>query len=585
MALPKTHRIVIIGGGFAGSKTVSTLRRRLPPGWEIILYSQENYFVFTPLLAEVVGMAISPFHVVCPIRWMYDGVSCRTARIVGLDFTAREVIFQRPDGELGREPYDHLVLAVGLATNLDIVPGMARHGWPLKTLGDAIVLGNRIIEHLERAQVAMDPQLKARLLSFVVVGGGITGIEIAGAMAHLLREGCRYYDRIDPKEIRVTVIQGGPRILEQFPESLSSFADRKIREQGIDIRTQVRAEKVTVEGIQLKGGEFIEAGTVVAAVGSTIQPLLAGVDLPIERNRIKVTPEMRVEGHDNVWALGDCAAVPNALDGSISPTLGQFAIRQGKQLANNLLAVIGGRAPQPFRYRMEGMFANIGHNNAVGLVFGIHFSGFLASICWRGIYWAKMPTLTRKMQVGFDWLLDLFSRPNIVGLETITTERIAHIDADALRPFFEKHPEIRELRVGDVMSRPVATLNRNVTIAEAIHRVREQGAHAFPIVDDQGQMEGICTRGDLYRALGSLRSPDTPVREIMKSPVITVREDGVFDEAIRLAVTYEIRRLVVVSGTAPNRPAGMLTPLDVVNWYIAGRSERGAGVSAHGGLR
>ncbi len=573
MESPKKPRVVIIGGGFAGAKTASEFHRHLPPGWEIILYSQENHFVFTPLLTEVVGLAINPFHIVYPVRWL-SGISCRTAHVVGLDFQAREVIFQRPDGQLGREPYDHLVLAVGQAVNLDIVPGMARYGWPLKTLGDALTLGNRIVEQLEHAQVALDPELKARLLSFVVIGGGITGIEIAGAMADLLKHACRHYDQIDPKEIRMTVIQGGPRILEQFPESLSSFADRKIRQQGIDIRTNARAEAVTVEGIHLKGGEFIDAGTVVSAVGNMIQPLLADADLPIEHHRIKVTPEMRVEGHDNIWALGDCAAVPNALDNSISPTLAQFALRQGRQLAKNLVAVIGGRPPEPFRYRPEGMFANIGHNNAVGLVFGIHFSGFLAAICWRTIYWAKMPTLNRKMQVGFDWLLDLFSRPNIVGIETITTERVAHGDADALHALLEKHPELRALRIGDVMSKPVTTLNSNATIAEALQLIRVSGMRVFPLVDDQGQMEGICTRGDIYRALGALRPPETSVREIMKSPVITVSEDVMFDEVLRLAATHEIRRLVVVSRAAPDRPAGMVTVLDVIDWFTAHQSKR-----------
>ena len=187
-----------------------------------------------------------------------------------------------------------------------------------------------------------------------------------------------------------------------------------------------------------------------------------------------------------------------------------------------------------------------------------------------------MPTLTRKTQVGFDWLLDLFSRPNIVGLGTMTAQRVARMDADAWSAFLKKHPELRELRIGDVMSRPVTTLNRNVTITEVIHQVRESGTLAYPIVDDQGRMEGICTRGDLYHALGSLRSPETAVSEIMKSPVITVREDAVFNEAIHLAVTNEIRRLVVVSDVAPDRPAGMLTPLDVMAWFTAHQSKREA---------
>ena len=219
------------------------------------------------------------------------------------------------------------------------------------------------------------------------------------------------------------------------------------------------------------------------------------------------------------------------------------------------------------------MFANIGHNNAVGLVFGIHFSGFLAAICWRTIYWAKMPTWTRKMQVGFDWLLDLFSRPNIVGIENITTERIAQGNADAFQSFLEEHPELRGFRINEVMRKPVATLNGNTTMAEALMRIRVSGVRIFPVVNDQGQMEGICTLGDLYRALGSIRPPETPVREIMISPVITVTEDQTLDEAIRLTVTHEVRRVVAVNRNAPRRPTGMVTPVDVIDWFIMHHGE------------
>ncbi len=490
------------------------------------------------------------------------------------------MIFKRPNGQLGRDSYDHLILAAGQAVNMNIVPGMASYGWQIKTLGDAFALRNHIVGQLERAQVTVNPDLKARLLSFAVVGGGITGIEIAGAIAGLFKESCRYYDRIDTKDIRVTVLQGGPRILHQFPESLSSFAERKIRKGGVDIRTGARVEAVTIEGVRLKGGEFIVAGTVISTMGNTLQPMFTNNDLPIDRNRIKVTPDMRVEGYQNIWALGDCAAVTNTLDGSISPTLGQFALRQARQLARNLIAVIAGRPPKPFRYRMQGMFATIGHNNAVGLTYGIHFSGFLAALAWHAIYWSMMPTLTRKIQVALDWFLARFSPPNIIGLSTLPTESKVHID-DRLRldPLFDKHPELRELRAGDLMNRTVLTLKRDGTIAEAIRLVREEGTVAFPVVDDDGRMRGICTRSDLYSALGKLRSPDTVVEEIMKSPVITVREDTLIDDVIQVARTQDVRRLVVVTDALPDRPIGMLSLIDIVYWFTVHYKDREAATS------
>ncbi|MFQ5992939.1 MAG: FAD-dependent oxidoreductase [Nitrospiraceae bacterium] len=581
MEAPNKHRVLIIGGGFAGVEAARRLQRGLPRDWEIVLYSQENHFVFTPLLSDVVGATITPIHVVCPIRQMVREVSCRTAQVVGLNCKNHEVRFERPNGQLGKDTYDHLVLAAGLGVNMNTVPGMARYGWPLKTLGDAVALRMRIIGQLERAQVAMSPEFKARLLSFAVVGGGITGIEIAGAVADLLRGGCRYYDRIDPQEIRVTVIHSRARILDQFPESLSSFAQRKIGKGRLDIRTQARVGEVTVEGIRLQNGEFIRAGTVITAVGNTIQPLFPDAGLPVERDRIKVLPDMRVEGCDSVWALGDCAAVPNAFDGSPSPTLGQFAVRQARQLSKNLIAVIEGRSPKPFKYRMHGMFATIGRHNAVGLLYGIHFSGFPASLCWHGVYWTMMPTIVRKVQVGLDWLLGYVAPANITTLSSLPTgDRMHEDEVKQLAGFFDKHPELRELRVSEVMRRTVPTLKKHVTITEAIHLCREQGTSVFPVVDEEGRLEGICSRTDLYRAVNAARGPDTVVGEIMTAPVITVREDALIDDAIELAATKEVRHLVVVNDVSPDRPVGMLTSFDLVYWFVTqGKRQEASGAS------
>src|SRR5438874_3294520 len=213
--------VVIIGGGFAGVYAARHLQRRLPAGWEILLFSQENHFIFTPLLGDVVGSSINPMHVVWPIRQMARKVLCRTATVTGIDLAARHVHYQTPTGRPARQSYDQLVLACGAAVNLDIIPGMAAHGWPLKTVGDALLLRNHLIGLLERAEVETDPVLKKRLLSVVVVGGGFSGVDVTGEIADLLRASARFYRTIRRSDIQVALLEARDRILPDLPPSLS----------------------------------------------------------------------------------------------------------------------------------------------------------------------------------------------------------------------------------------------------------------------------------------------------------------------------------------------------------------------------
>jgi NADH dehydrogenase len=422
MATPEaSRRIVIVGGGFAGADLARALPRRLPSGWEVVLFTRENHFVFTPLLAEVVGAAIDPLHVVWPVREMAREVACRTSPVLELDVEGNEVVCEGPDGERLRTRYDHLVIACGLDVNLGMIPGMADHGWALKTLGDAIALRNHIVQQLERAEAEPDPERRAEFLSFAVVGGGFTGVEIAGSIMDLLLASCRFYRRFSREDLRVSIVDGGDRLLGPMPEALSAYARRELERQGVQVCTQAKVQAVRADGIQLGDGTLVGAATTISAVGNAVQPLLAETTLPIERGRLTVEGTMRVRGHENVWALGDCAAVPNAHDGSISPTLGQFAARQASLLARNLVAVIGGGEPSPFHYRPEGMFAAIGHSKAVGNPFGVQVSGLLAYLMWRGIYWTKMPTLARKLQIAFDWFWDFFFPRDIVEISTLRT--------------------------------------------------------------------------------------------------------------------------------------------------------------------
>src|SRR5262245_53614568 len=228
--------IVILGGGFAGVNAARHLERRLPRGQEIVLFSQENHLVFTPLLGNVVGSSINPMHVVWPVRQMVRHTKCRTAAVTDIDFDRREVHYRTATNQPARQPYSHLVVACGNQVKLDIIPGMSAHGWPLKTMGDALVLRNHLIGLLEKAQVEPDPERRRQLLSVVVVGGGFSGVEVAGEIADLLKASCRFYSDVPPSEVVVTLLHRGERILPELPATLGEFARDKMRQRGIDVR-------------------------------------------------------------------------------------------------------------------------------------------------------------------------------------------------------------------------------------------------------------------------------------------------------------------------------------------------------------
>ena len=426
--MPKT--VVIVGGGFAGVECAQRLERQLPIDWQIVLFSDQNYTTFTPLLAEVVSASISPLHVVWTIRQTLRRTLCHTAAISKFDFATQEVEFQLIGGRVGRQKYDHLILTCGMVVNTDILPGAAAHSHPLKTLGDALVLRNHLLGQLERAEVEPDVQRRRQLLSFAILGGGFSGVEVAGEIFDLLIEVLRYYRSLRPSDVHVTIIQAPDRILPELPAKLGEFANKRMSARGIDIRLKTRAAAVTESGVQLEDGTAIAAGTVVCTIGNTTNPLVANSGLPMERGRIRTDADMRVMGKDNVWAIGDCAVVPNAYDGKPSPTLAQFAIRQGRQLARNICRRVAGQPTQPFSYRMLGMFAAIGRRNAVGDVLGFTIDGFFAWVMWRSIYLSKMPTLSRKIEIAVDWAWDLLFPRDIGEISPRETPRIprAHFE-------------------------------------------------------------------------------------------------------------------------------------------------------------
>lgn len=410
-------RLIIVGGGFAGVTLAGDLNRRIGPDVEVVVISTENHMVFTPMLAEVAGRSLSGLDVVVSGREIAPRAIWLTATVSNVDLKKNEVEYIRPDGKIATLSYTHLVLACGSAVNLDEVPGMAAHAYTLRTVGDGFTLGNDVIARFEQAAVEPDDVERQRLLTVVVVGGGFTGVEAAGHLFDLMRGIHPLYPQLARNRPRMVLLQRGSRIVPEFQhDSLSEFALRKLGQNGLEVRLHTEVKEVTGRYVLLGTGERIDTGLILCAIGTAPADLIKKVGLPLERGRLKTDPDMRVSGTANVWAFGDCAAVPNAWNGKISPPTAQFALRQAKQLAANLVRVQREEPTKPFRFRPQGLLATIGHHNGVAEIYSLKFSGLLAWFLWRTVYLLKIPTFRRKLNVVVDWTWDIFFKPNIVQI-------------------------------------------------------------------------------------------------------------------------------------------------------------------------
>jgi NADH dehydrogenase len=411
------QRIMIVGGGFAGVTLAQRLECALPVQTEIIVLSAENHLVFTPMLPEVVGRTISPLNVVVAGRQLTRRTKWLEARVSRIDREKNEAHYLRRDGTAASMRYTHLVLACGSAANLEEIPGLASRGYALKTVMDAIVMGNDLIGNFEAAATESDAEMRQRLLTIVVIGGGFSGVEIAGHIADLMRAIRRFYPELKRETPHVVLLHKGKHLLpELHHESLSKFTLQKLRKNGIKVRLETTAKKADSIAVHLTSGERIETGMIVCTIGTETHPLIKGLGLTLEKGRLKTDPDMKVSGTTNLWALGDCALVPNAYDGRPSPATAQFAVQLARQLAENLKCVSQNVATKPFCFRPRGMLASIGHRNAVAVIYGIKLSGFIAWFLWRGIYLSKLPTFSRKLEVAISWAVGIPFPPNIVQL-------------------------------------------------------------------------------------------------------------------------------------------------------------------------
>lgn len=323
-------RIIIVVGGFAGVQCARTLRKRLlPESCEIVLFSRENNMVFYPLLAEVAGAAINPGAVTVPLRQMLPGVRCRTEDVHQIDLPVSEVEYEGDNGRQSRMAFDHAVIACAAAVNLTIVPGMADHAFPLKSVGDAIALRFHVTEQLEKAEVCDDPERRRWYLSFVVVGGGFSGVEVAGEINDLVRASVKFYGNFSVRDVTVTLIHSRDHILPEVSPTLREFARTKMEQAGIHMVLNARAVLATAEGIELQDGRMIRGATVVCTIGTTMPQLVQRLNAPKEAGRLVTDPDMRLREAPNVWAVGDCAHIVNAYDHGVARRPGNSSSVRG----------------------------------------------------------------------------------------------------------------------------------------------------------------------------------------------------------------------------------------------------------------
>lgn len=407
--------IVIVGGGFAGTTLARALERLLPAPWQVVLVSQESYTTFNPMLAEVVGASVFPEQVVAPIRQMVRRTRFVMGTVTGVDLERRTVYADTLAGPRAL-PYAQLVLAFGLRANLALVPGMAEHALPLKLVGDAMFIRNRVLQRVARIELESDPEVRRRLGHFVVIGGGFSGVEVAGEIADFLRSARRYYPRVRDGELQVTILQDGERLLPELPERLGRIAARSMGRRGIDVRLGSRAAQVSAKGVTLADGTAIPAATVICTIGTRPHALVERLALPLQRGRIETAPDLSVPGVPGIWAIGDCARVTNAAGGCLAPPTAQFAVAQADQLAHNLARRLAGRPTRAFAHVSKGMLATIGHMNGVAQVYGITLSGLPAWLLWRAFYLLRMPTFGRRLRIWVEWTCGMFFRADITHL-------------------------------------------------------------------------------------------------------------------------------------------------------------------------
>jgi NADH dehydrogenase len=418
----KTTRIVIAGGGFAGLYAAMHFEKRLArrADVEVTLISRENFILFTPMLHEVAAGDLYPGDIVNPLRRILRHVKVVEADVQAIDLNLRRVhcVGGVAEHELEFE-FDHLLLTLGSETNFFNMDGVRDWAVTMKNLADTSLLRNRMVALFEEAVFQTDDEARRELLTFVTAGGGFSGTETTGAVNDFVRETVRYYPQLSEQLIRVVVVHPGNFLLPELGEELGRYAELKLRQRKVEVIKGARVASYDGLVVTLSDGTSIPARTLIWTAGVKPSPVIASLPCEKERGRLLVSEYLAVTGVPGLWAAGDCAAVPILNTENFHPPTAQHGLREGVTVAKNIEAMILDRSLKPFRFKMLGQLASIGHHSGVAMVFGIKFSGFIAWCFWRSVYLMKLPRLAKKLRVIASWTLDIFFGQEIEQMITL----------------------------------------------------------------------------------------------------------------------------------------------------------------------
>ena len=431
-------RILILGGGFAGIEVLRQLQKAFQNDIkiDITLVSRDNFFLFTPMLAEISSGMIETRHIVTPLRAFCNRAKFYETEVESIDLGNKEVVITHRIGKSTNPiewrshilKYDYLVISLGSETNFYGISEAAKQAFTLKSLGDAIVLRNHVISMLEQADIEHeDLDLRKRLLTFVVVGGGFSGVEIVGELNDFILDSIKYfYHNLQKSYVRIILVNSGGRILPEVTEDLADFALQKIRRNGVEVILNTRVTEITSDNVKLDQGTIIRTQTIIWAGGGKPQTVLSALSCDHDKSgRIMTNNYLEVAGFtDSVIALGDCACVTDPNTGKPYPPTAQHALRQGKIAAINLISKIEDKEnhKEPFDYKTKGVMTLIGKRNGVGIILGHKVHGFVAWWFWRSYYLVNLPTVEKKLRVSVDWIIDLFFKRDVTRLKTPTEE-------------------------------------------------------------------------------------------------------------------------------------------------------------------
>jgi len=425
-------RVLILGGGFAGAYTALALQKKLAgvPDVEVMLVSQENFVLFTPMLHEVAGSDAAAPDVVQPLRKMLRRTSILIGDVETIDLGKKQVRVRQSDLVHHRDlTYDQLVLALGSVSNFYHTPGIEERTLTMKTLGDALAVRNRAIDALESADGEPDETLRKAMMTVVVVGGGFAGVETVGAVNDLMREAMKFYNNLSEDMLRIVLVDAGEIILPELGKSLGLYAEKELGKRGVEIRLKTAVKGYDGKEILLGDGTKIASNMIIWTAGITPVPIVSTLPCAKERGHIVANEFLQVQDQPGVWALGDCAQVPDLTNpGKFCPPTAQHATRQAPVVAHNIVATMRGQALKPFKFKTLGLLATIGRRTGVAEIMGLHFSGFIAWWMWRAIYLSKLPGLQKKIRVTLDWILDLVFSKDIVQLRALPSPSVAGIE-------------------------------------------------------------------------------------------------------------------------------------------------------------